>query len=236
MRAIAVAQASADGNVRTLSGGAADWTGSSRAHVSGQVGAPLVAARHPPYLSTLQVASPAKYARGKGCEWKDATALYTSGEALAACVDDLAAQVAERDPQCVAGIGAAGFVLGAALAYKLKLGFVAIRKGGSLACETDVITYSYSKASGKLMEVRRGAFAATPRVLLVDQWVASGGSMRAAIELVRRNGGVVAAIAAIAIERNDTTPVLRAEYYCATAVPPHSALQADIDRHVLECL
>ena len=230
----------ADGSALALSGSALDHVRSgcrdTVARIEGAATVPERWASHPAYLSTLQVASPAKYARGNGCEWKDATALYTSGDALAACVDDLAAQVADRDPQCVAGIGAAGFVLGAALAYKLKLGFVAIRKGGSLACETDAVTYSYSKARGKQMEVRCGAFAATPRVLLVDQWVASGGSMRAAIELVHRNGGAVAAIAAMAIERNAVTSALRADYHCATAVPADSALQADIDRHVLDCL
>ena len=241
----------------------------------------------PHYIRHLQQASPSKYASQPKCEWKDATALYTDANAFAACVDDLHAQVLllSCDADIVAGIGAAGFVLGAALAYRLRLGFIAIRKGGSLACETDEVTYSYSKGKGKTMEVRIDAFESRPapargrgidaagpttraqsagsadpslssvlatsarrrsksssallgrqrrrpcRVLLVDQWVESGGSMRAAVELVRRQGAVVAGVVAIAIERPAST--LRDEFRCATSVRPASALQRSVDRHEL---
>ena len=111
----------------------------------------------PHYIRHLQQASPSKYASQPKCEWKDATALYTDANAFAACVDDLHAQVLllSCDADIVAGIGAAGFVLGAALAYRLRLGFIAIRKGGSLACETDEVTYSYSKGKGKTRQRMR---------------------------------------------------------------------------------
>ena len=60
--------------------------------------------------------------------------------------------------ELVAGIDAAGYVLGAALASRLRVGFLAIRKGGSLPVPTDEVPYSYSKGSGKRMEMRASAF------------------------------------------------------------------------------
>ena len=60
--------------------------------------------------------------------------------------------------ELVAGIDAAGYVLGAALASRLRVGFLAIRKGGSLPVPTDEVSYSYSKGSGKRMEMRASAF------------------------------------------------------------------------------
>ncbi len=162
--------------------------------------------------------------KGSGFEWKDPTLIYLDGVGFASTVDHLLDQLEGTDIEVVAGIDAAGYVLGAALASRLGVGFLCIRKGGSLPVPTDEVTYSYSKGSGELprgspgsvehaayllskhflstavcmpagkrMEMRAAAFPPRCRVAVVDQWVDSGGSMRAAIELVERQQGVVRA-------------------------------------------
>ena len=87
-------------------------------------------------------------ANGLGFEWKDPTRIYLDGAALTATVDCLLEQLVDADVELVAGIDAAGYVLGAALALRLGVGFLCIRKGGSLPCPCDEVQYSYSKGSG----------------------------------------------------------------------------------------
>uniref|UniRef100_A0A8C3NG04 adenine phosphoribosyltransferase n=1 Tax=Geospiza parvula TaxID=87175 RepID=A0A8C3NG04_GEOPR len=89
----------------------------------------------------------------------------------------------------VAGIDAMGFILAAAT---LRKGFLAIRKAGHLCVQTEAQPYSDYSGQQKLMELRTDAISPGLRILLVDQWVETGGTMRAAIELVERLGGVVA--------------------------------------------
>jgi adenine phosphoribosyltransferase len=139
----------------------------------------------------------------------------------------------------VAGIDAAGYVLGAAVAAQLGTGFLAVRKGGSLCVATDEVTYSYSKGRGQRLEMRREAFPAGTRVAIVDQWVDSGGSMRAAIKLVERQQGVVAAVVALCIEsgpspaKQSNAAWLRAHCPCVTLVPPESDAQRECNAHWL---
>ena len=86
--------------------------------------------------------------------------------------------------------------------------------------ETDVVDFvNYSRRT-QHMEMRTPAFAPGTRVLLVDQWVETGGTMGAGIRLIERQGGVVAGIAAVCIEENDGGVVYRSRYQCSTAVIP----------------
>ena len=109
----------------------------------------------------------------------------------------------------VAGFDAMGFVLGSAIATRLGKGFLTIRKAGKVPVETDVVDFvNYSRRT-RQMEMRKPAFAPGTRVLLVDQWVETGGTMDAGIRLVERQGGVVAGIATVCIEENDGGAVYR---------------------------
>uniref|UniRef100_A0A8C3CAF4 adenine phosphoribosyltransferase n=1 Tax=Cairina moschata TaxID=8855 RepID=A0A8C3CAF4_CAIMO len=115
-----------------------------------------------------------------------------SPQALQDCVADLL-QPFQGDPiDLVAGIDAMGFILGAAVAAALRKGFLAIRKAGHLCVETLSEPYTDYSGREKVMEVRTDTVSPGLRVLLVDQWVETGGTMRAAIRLVERLGGVVA--------------------------------------------
>ena len=87
--------------------------------------------------------------KGSGFEWKDPTRIYLDGLSFASTVDHLLDQLEGIDVEMVAGIDAAGYVLGAALASRLGVGFLCVRKGGSLPVATDEVAYSYSKGSGE---------------------------------------------------------------------------------------
>ena len=81
--------------------------------------------------------------------------------------------------------------------------------------------------------MRLPAFAAGTRVLLVDQWIETGGTMDGAVRLVERQDGVVAGMAAVAIEENDRTRAYRATYPCVSAVVPGSRWQAECNAQTL---
>ncbi|KAM9616018.1 adenine phosphoribosyltransferase-like isoform 2-T2 [Morphnus guianensis] len=155
--------------------------------------------------------------------------LTAGTQGLQDCVADLL-QPFQGDPiDMVAGIDAMGFILGAAAAAILRKGFLAIRKAGHLCVQT--LTQPYTDYSGreKVMEVRTDAISPGLRILLVDQWVETGGTMRAAIQLVERLGGVVAGVAAICIEDSEGGRWIQEHYKCAYCVPPR--LQPRFDRH-----
>jgi adenine phosphoribosyltransferase len=84
------------------------------------------------------------------------------------------------------------------------------------------------------MELRQPAFATGTRVLLVDQWIETGGTMDAAIRLIERQGGVVAGIACVCIEENAATNIMRERYRCSTAVLPGTELQRQCNSQKLE--
>ena len=99
-------------------------------------------------------------------------------------------------PDVVAVLDARGFILGSVVAYELNVGFVPIRKKGKLPFET--VSQSYALEYGEAtVEMHTDAFHSGARVLLVDDLVATGGTMLAGAELIRRLGGEVLEAAAI---------------------------------------
>ncbi|NXC76941.1 APT1 phosphoribosyltransferase, partial [Anhinga anhinga] len=177
--------------------------------------------------------------KGPNYAWLDPSRLYCHPQGLQDCVADLL-QPFQGDPiDMVAGIDAMGFILGAAIAATLRKGFLAIRKAGHLCVQTLAQPYTDYSGREKVMEVRTDAVSPGLRILLVDQWVETGGTMRAAIQLVERLGGVVAAdpppppcptgVAAICIEDSEGGRWIWERYKCAHCVPPD--LQPRFDRH-----
>ncbi|NXL50560.1 APT1 phosphoribosyltransferase, partial [Podilymbus podiceps] len=170
--------------------------------------------------------------------WLDPSRLYCHPQGLQDCLADLL-QPFQGDPiDMVAGIDAMGFILGAAAAAVLQKGFLAIRKAGHLCVQTRTQPYTDYSGREKVMEVRTDAISPGLRILLVDQWIETGGTMRAAIQLVEQLGGVVAAlspppcpagVAAICIEDSEGGRWIREHYKCAHCVPPR--LQPRFDRH-----
>jgi adenine phosphoribosyltransferase len=165
--------------------------------------------------------------KGPQFAWLDPTSIYINAAAFNDLLDDLCAGMEADGIDVVAGLDAMGFVLGSALATRLGRGFLPIRKAGKLCVDTDKVTFSNYSGRTQDMEMRQPAFAPGTRVLLVDQWVETGGTMDGAIRLVERQGGTIAGIAAIAVEENGVTENYRARYPVHSAVLPGTRWQAE---------
>lgn len=163
--------------------------------------------------------------KGEKFAWLDPSSLYVNARAFNALLDDLTAPFAPAQVDLVAGTDAMGFVLGAAIAARLGKGFLTIRKAGRVPVPSELVDFRNYTGRLQQLETRKPAFAPGTRVLLVDQWVETGGTMKGAIELVERQGGRIAGIATICIEETHGAERLRESYRCATAVMPGSELQ-----------
>jgi adenine phosphoribosyltransferase len=137
----------------------------------------------------------------KGILFRDITPLLADSQAFPAAVDALSAPFRHAGVAYVAGVEARGFIFGAAVAARLKAGFVPIRKKGKLPCETERITYALEYGTD-CIEMHRDAIPRGAKVLLVDDLLATGGTMQAACELLEKVGAEVVGIAVV-IELTD---------------------------------
>lgn len=125
-----------------------------------------------------------------GIVFKDITPVLADAGAFAAAIDALAAPWRAAPPDAVAGIESRGFILGAALAHALGCGFVPVRKPGKLPGRT--LSQDYALEYGRdRLEIHADAVAPGARVLVLDDVLATGGTLRAATALVRRLGAQV---------------------------------------------
>ncbi len=172
--------------------------------------------------------------KGKNFAWLDPTSIYINEGAFHDLLDDLTADLDGVTCDVVGGLDAMGFVLGSALATRIGVGFLPIRKAGKLCVNTD--STSFSNYSGRIqdMEMRKPAFATGTKVLLVDQWIETGGTMDGAIRLVQQQGGKVVGLVAIAMEDNEKTASYRQKFPCITAVLPDTDLQQQCNRQNLD--
>ncbi|WP_395661253.1 phosphoribosyltransferase family protein [Aestuariivirga sp.] len=171
--------------------------------------------------------------KGPKFAWLDPTSIYINGEAFHDLLDDLVADLEGVTCDVVGGLDAMGFVLGSALATRLGVGFLPIRKAGKLCVDTDKVSFSNYSGRTQDMEMRLPAFAPATKVLLADQWVETGGTMDGAIRLVERQGGEVVGLAAVAIEENEVTNSYRQKYRCVSGVVKGSQWQAECNAQKL---
>lgn len=122
-----------------------------------------------------------------GIVFRDITPLLADAAGLAAAVAALAGTVPAGSVDVVAGIEARGFILGAPLALALGVGFVPVRKAGKLPGPTLAAAYALEYGEA-VLEVHTDAFAPGSRVLVLDDVLATGGTIEAALGLVRRAG------------------------------------------------
>ena len=127
-----------------------------------------------------------------GIVFKDFTPLLADGAAFAVLVDDIAGRY-RGQVDVLVGIEARGFILAAAVAYKLRLGMVPVRKAGKLPGETLKESYALEYGTAEI-EVHTDAFEPGQRVLVLDDVLATGGTAEACAQLVERAGASVAAI------------------------------------------
>jgi adenine phosphoribosyltransferase len=130
----------------------------------------------------------------RGIVFKDIMPLLADADALHETVERLAEFAEPRRPELILGAEARGFILGAALAYRLKCGFIAARKPGKLPWRTVSVKYALEYGFDAL-ELHADAIKPGTRVIVHDDLLATGGTARAKVDLVEQLGGEVVGLA-----------------------------------------
>ncbi len=131
-----------------------------------------------------------------GILFYDVTTLLRDAEGFRIAIDSLANPYTGRGISLVIGIESRGFILGAAVADRLGAGFVPVRKVGKLPSQTVKVSYDLEYGSDSL-EMHRDAVEPDQRVLIVDDLLATGGTARATVDLVKQLGGKVEGLAVL---------------------------------------
>jgi adenine phosphoribosyltransferase len=129
----------------------------------------------------------------KGIVFRDITTLLKNPQAFKAAIDELCDHFVHSGADLIVGPESRGFIFGAALAYKMNLGFVPVRKPGKLPAETQSESYSLEYGTDSI-EIHKDAIYPGARVLMIDDLLATGGTMLAACRLVEKLGGKVVGI------------------------------------------
>jgi adenine phosphoribosyltransferase len=129
-----------------------------------------------------------------GILFYDVTTLLREPEGFRAAIDQVVAPFNDRGITLVVGIESRGFILGAAVADRIGAGFVPVRKLGKLPSVRVRATYDLEYGTDSL-EMHQDAIERGQRVLIVDDLLATGGTARATVDLVKQIGGVVEAVA-----------------------------------------
>ena len=131
-----------------------------------------------------------------GVQFRDITPLLSNPKVFRVLIDQFVHRYFDRRPDAVAGLDARGFIIGSVLAYELGIGFVPIRKKGKLPHTTFEESYALEYGSASV-EIHTDAVRPGERVLLVDDLIATGGTMLAGKRLLERLGATVIEGAAI---------------------------------------
>jgi adenine phosphoribosyltransferase len=129
-----------------------------------------------------------------GIMFKDITTLLKNSELLQLAVDNIYNNFRSEHIDQIAGIESRGFILAAALAYKFKCGFIPIRKPGKLPAAKISEEYQLEYGTDRL-EIHQDALRPGDRILLVDDLLATGGTARAACNLIKRLQGEIVGLA-----------------------------------------
>jgi adenine phosphoribosyltransferase len=129
----------------------------------------------------------------KGILFRDITPLLAEPKAFTAAVDALCAGFTDQSIDYVAAVEARGFIFGTSVAERLGAGFVPIRKKGKLPYKTESVTYDLEYGTDTV-EIHRDAINKGDKVLMVDDLLATGGTMAAACKLIEKIGGEIAGI------------------------------------------
>lgn len=129
----------------------------------------------------------------KGISFKDITTLIKDREAFVEAVNLIAEDLRDKGVDYIAGPEARGFLFGSAVAYALGVGFIPVRKPGKLPAET--VSYDYELEYGKnTLEIHKDAIEKGKKVAIVDDLLATGGTMLSAAKLIESIGGEVVAL------------------------------------------
>lgn len=129
----------------------------------------------------------------KGVIFRDITPVLQDKKLFRGLIDELAKLYLKKKIDMVVGIDARGFLLATAVAYKLRAGVAIVRKKGKLPYKTIRKKYILEYAAN-VLEMHRDAISPGQRVLLIDDVLATGGTMKASVDLVRKLGGKIIGI------------------------------------------
>lgn len=129
----------------------------------------------------------------KGISFKDITTLIKDREAFVEVVNIIVEDLRDKNVDYVAGPEARGFLFGTAVAYALGVGFIPVRKPGKLPAET--VSYDYELEYGKnTLEIHKDSIEKGKKIAIVDDLLATGGTMLSAVKLIESIGGEVVAL------------------------------------------
>ena len=126
----------------------------------------------------------------KGIMFRDITSAIQTPDGLKLAVDELQKLLADVEFDAIAGIESRGFIFGVPIAYNLGKAFVPIRKKGKLPCETVEESYNLEYGSATI-EMNKDAIKMGQKVVIIDDLIATGGTVEAAVKLVEKVGGEV---------------------------------------------
>jgi adenine phosphoribosyltransferase len=129
-----------------------------------------------------------------GINFKDITTLLKDGTAFGQAINNMAAHFENKRPDVIVGAESRGFLLGAPLAYKFGCGFVLVRKPKKLPAAVEQVSYQLEYGED-ILEIHRDAIQPGQKVLLVDDLLATGGTISAVAELVKKLGGDITGFA-----------------------------------------
>jgi len=129
----------------------------------------------------------------KGIVFKDVTTLLKDKKALKTAIDLLTEQFSKLDVRYVVAVESRGFIFGAALAYKLGVGFIPVRKKGKLPAKTCSVTYDLEYGTDTL-EIHEDALKKGDKVVVIDDLLATGGTVSAVADLVESLGAEILGI------------------------------------------
>ena len=129
----------------------------------------------------------------EGISFKDITTLLQNGEALKFAIDEIIADLKDKDVDLIVGPEARGFLMGTPVAYGMGVGFVPVRKPGKLPWEVESFEYDLEYGSN-ILEIHKDAIKPGQKVAIVDDLLATGGTMEAAAELIEKLGGEVVSL------------------------------------------
>ncbi|KHE73134.1 adenine phosphoribosyltransferase [Halobacillus sp. BBL2006] len=130
----------------------------------------------------------------EGVQFKDITPLMDNGPAFKSAVDEIVEYAKKQDIDIVVGPEARGFIVGCPVSYALEIGFAPVRKEGKLPRETIKVDYGLEYGSD-VLTIHKDAIKPGQRVLIIDDLLATGGTIEATIDLVEQLGGEVAGCA-----------------------------------------
>ena len=129
----------------------------------------------------------------KGIIFRDVTSVLQDADGLALAIDSMKEKVEGVDLDVVAGTESRGFIFGVPIAYALHKAFVPVRKKGKLPCETISQTYDLEYGSATI-EMHKDSIKPGDRVVLIDDLIATGGTIEASIKMIEALGGKVVKI------------------------------------------